>query len=276
MEKNPTTDRILARRQERVEDSLSLKEIFTLHSVALGEVTLEDRERNALIDRLSADPIAARKLRELLRFSHTHDNDVDSGEDQNLEEGVAGRWAAFQAALASGGLTAEATEVRKEARPLRQTADGRSRQAWPVAASFIVGAALMLLVSSQGARRPGKVSVSTPAANLPIVELTNDGTSLRRGAESIRLPKAADGLVVALTPKDLSDNSPFSLVVVDGDSERVLELPDLLPGPGGVFVLMLPRDLVSNGKYRLDLHESNGRRAATFVLEVAAAPDLAD
>ena len=81
----------LTRYRERLGGEISLEEIFLLHDAAEGAETLSENERVALLNRLAADPEAARRMKKLLRFLE------ESAEAE--EAGAQERWAAFRAQL---------------------------------------------------------------------------------------------------------------------------------------------------------------------------------
>lgn len=251
MAKDPMIDQILARRRERMKDPLSPDEIFTLHGAAGGELELSENERERLLERLGDDPQAAHQLLELMRFPYADEPTDASSRDQ----GISQRWAELRERLIATG------ELRQKVR----TKPDAAQRLWPLAASFLMGAVLALLAGSLRAPQP---AAPAPSINLPIIELADAGAG-NRNAVPVRVPATADGMIVTLTSTIPRGLPPFQLSIQDPTGKHVLEVPGLEPGPGGVFVLTLPRAVIRGGSYQLELRDRDGNHVSTFLLEIA-------
>ncbi len=274
MEWKATVEQILARRRDRLGPA-SLEEVFTLHDVSRDEVHLSEGDRARLLDRICADPDAARQLLSLLRFPELPTDYTGEGEEEDRVESanVGQRWQAFRDHLVAIGEVdghpgpADA-EQRTDAIPFPILS--QRPRLLSLAGSFLLGAFLVLAAG----QLKGPTSWTNPTrdddgirVNLPIVELLDDGSGIQRGSGRIRLRVSAEGLVVTLTATRLTDPGPFDLRVLDPAGKDVLHDTGLEPGPGGVFVLSLPREALGDGEYQLRL-ERGGEPVATFTLEV--------
>ncbi|MCG8462190.1 MAG: hypothetical protein MI919_38390 [Holophagales bacterium] len=291
---------LLEDRRERLGGSLSVEEVSRLHAAATGDAHLEPGERSHLLERLGADPEAARQLLALLRFGEgvrdpyaegpaVLDRPGDGEEARAADPTANESWQRFRHHLVELGelppdpapaSPAPPPEPEPIPVPARESA---ARRFLPLAASFLLGALLVLLGGPlwyspvDPGKDPGAGSVSTPIdppINLPIVELVDGGRGETRAPGVVRLPAAAGGIVLTLAPSGLHALDPgaeVALVIGPGEGAEAGVEPQrihgLEPGPGGVFVLTLPRALLADGENRLVL-ELDGVELAVFLLEL--------
>lgn len=253
---------IVAEHQERPEERPSREEMLAFRA---GELSKE--ERNRLVEYACWNPQVARELFDLLR-SPLPEDDKPPGRDPDQDR----RWRAMRERLMSEGILR--VNAASEATARRDW--DRVRRSLHLAASFTAGAALALGLSGLLSRaRPGPAPALLPA-NLPIVELvalSDAGGGQRRGLGATIVPAGADGIVLTMAVPGLpSEPAParYDLEILHG-RERILRRPGLEPGEGGVIVLLLPRDRLRDGEYRLLLRNCNGRTVATFRLELEVA-----
>lgn len=112
-----------------------------------------------------------------------------------------------------------------------------------------------------------------PEVNLPAYDLFPPG-SLRGGGEEspkVRIPEDALRFVLFLHTEKLAGFHGPCEVVVSNASREVWQGRNLRPDTYGTFNLVLPRDFLDPGKYKLDLvgHDEGGRPppVASFSLD---------
>lgn len=258
MEQKSSFAQILARHRERLGDPVSLEEVFALHDVSLGEIELSEEERSDLLERVSADPEAAKHLLNLMRFPESGNEGVEAAES------VDARWKIFRQRILTE-LEAEGDSGRS---PVDfQPSPPTRRKFWPLAASFILGVVLMHWIAPYiGLDAPTEDAPSS-WVNMPIVELVDDGSDLSREPSTVRLPALSGGLVVTLytTSRILPEAGPFQVRVSNPDNPEILLISGLEPGPGGVFVLGLPGEALTDGPHRLELLHDEKTLAVFFL-----------
>ena len=263
MEQKSSFAQILARHRERLGDPVSLEEIFALHDVALGDVDLSEEERSDLLERVSADPEAAKRLLNLMRFPE------NEREEAETVESVESSWKVFRQRMRS--------EVEAERVPgissfdLKLPPSVTRFRVWPLAASFFTGVLLMSWIAPHiGPGTPPKDTVSRSWVNMPIVELVDDGSDLSREPSTVRLSALSRGLVITLytSNRNLPESGPFNVQVSTPDDFEVQLISGLEPGPGGVFVLGLPGEILTDGPHRLELRYDD-KTLAVFFLDLA-------
>ncbi len=258
-----TIEEYLIRRQRERGDPASMEEILHLHDALEGEVEVSPEERQRLLERTSVDPEAARRLLHLLRFPDLPEGSEDPLAPDEVEE----RWSRFRDRLVSAG------KLEPVPHPATPTPSPSMRfRSWPLAASFLVGALVAWMALTLLDPIPSGPDTEDGRVNLHIVELLDDGTSpaLRRG-ELVQVPSSAEGLVVTLASSDIDQPGPFDLRVLDRSGMTLLYRQGLVPGPGGVFVLSLPREILADGTVHLRLY-LEGEQVAVFVLDMVLLP----
>ena len=272
MEWKDAVKKILSRRRQSLGDPVSLDEVLAFHSAIEGEAGLSPPEKDGLLDRIAADPRAARQLLSLLRFPESMDSESDDDNDEANGASTEQRWTTFRKRLEANGEFIDPLGEPSISQ-LAASAQSRipSRRHFPaLAASFLLGVLLTSLhelVPQPSSRGEGLW------INLPIIELLAPAHGGTRTAERVQVPASAEGLVITLAAPGLEAAGTFELILERGD-EPVLEASGLHPGPGGVFVVTVSRQSLGAGRHRLRLvRESGGTQEtmATFFLEVALA-----
>lgn len=263
MDWKATLAEIMAERRQELGERPSTDEMIALRA---GELSEEERER--LLERASWDPEVARELFDLIRFPELPDGEAAPANDLGLDQ----RWQALRARLLSEGILPGTQQPPPEASPPPERA--RNRAWFPMAASFAAGVALTFAIGElRSPSRPGSPR-ETVKINLPIVELlalSDTATDVRRGGELTVVPARIEGIVLTLSAPGLALGSgPYALEIRRGRQE-VFRSKDLVPGEGGVFVLLLPRDRLAKGAHELLLRDGSGKLVASFRLEVEVA-----
>ncbi len=253
MDWKATLDEILAERRQELGEPPSTDDL-----IALREGELSDAERTALLEHASVDPEVARELFGVLRFP---ESSADEARESD-EDGVGERWQALRERLRTEGDL-----------PVDDAAVSR-RVAWlPLAAMFLLGIGASLFIGRlRDASDPG-APIAAPRINLSIVELLPvgaDSSAPRGAAELVTVAADAGGLVLALAVPDLApspERGPYRLELTRGDG-TVSTVEGLTPGVGGVFLLDLPREDLTDGLHQLRLLAPEGGQVARFELEV--------
>lgn len=254
MDWKATLEEILAERRQQLGEAPSFDDLIALRA---GELSDDDRRR--LLEQAAVDPEVARELFDVLRFPRLS-GDEDPTPD---EDGVGERWQALRDRLvAEGDLPDAAPAVAARGRPAW----------WALAAMFLLGLAAALVVGRW--RESGASGPAVEARiNLPIVELLpvgDDDAGLRGSVEVATVAADAGGLVLTLAVPDLvpsPDRGAYVLEITRGDGTTTT-LAGLVPGIGGVFVLDVPREDLTDGVHDLRLRDADRQQVARFHLEV--------
>ena len=253
MDPQSSLGKILGRLLEREGGPVTPEELFRLHDATTGTGSLSDEERMHLLDRVATDPVAAGRLRALMRFPEASEPLADDG----LEE----RWSTFREQLPS---------VAREPAGMGRT----YIRPWLLAASFVLCGGLTFwagrFVLPAGSGDPETVQAW---ANPEIVELASvdASTSAVRSGRIVRLSAAVQALVVVLDVPNADSNEPLLLEVVDADSKTVVRSPGYLPSPAGSFSVVLPTGSLESGPYRLELLGPDGELRHLFLIELVVA-----
>lgn len=221
---------VMAERRRELGERPSMEELVALRT---GELPDEERER--LIEYASWDPDVARELFDLQRFPELAGGAAGTtgGPDQDRRW-----WQRLRAQLQEEGiLPPAAPALAPEAEP--SPARWPFRLSWlPLAAAFAAGALLALLI--------GELH-SSVQINLPVIELVaqaGDAMDVRRGGRPTVVPAGASGVVLTFAAPDLTTESgPYDLDIRRG-AQEVARSKGLVPGTGGVFVVVLPRNQI--------------------------------
>lgn len=251
MDWKATLEEILAERRQRLGERPSADDFIALRA---GELADDERER--LLEYAAVDPEVGQELFDVLRFPELSDDDPALSEDGLDEAGVDERWRALRDRLPMPLPVSVPMPVSRRYRWL------------PLAAMFLLGVGAALLFD-QG---------RDPRVNLEIVELLplseEPGTARGGDAEGVSVGANTGGLVLTLavpevvsTPGLSSSEGPYTLELTRGDGTTTT-LSGLSPGLGGVFVLDLPREDLTDGLHELRLKDADGKRVARFRLEV--------
>lgn len=254
---NPSTTlgKALAEHRERLGEPVTSEELMQLHDAALASESLSEEERIQRLDRVAADPEAARKLRVLMRFPEA------SAEEE--AEGVDERWLAFKARLSSPDARPE--EDRQEKRRSRSPTLGR-KQSFGLLAASLSALSLWLGWTLRG---PGLViepNITDIQVNIPIVEMTTSET--HRGPQRIFLSADAEAFVVVLSAPEILTRRPLDLILLDAENEVVVRRAGILPDEGSLYSAVLSRELLGPGVYDLQLHNEGREVLASFPIEV--------
>jgi hypothetical protein len=254
---------IVAEHRRALAERPSKDELIAFHAGGLSE---EDRER--VLDHASWNPEVARDLVALIRFPEPPGDAAAPASDPGLDR----RWGALRARLLAEGLLPETA-------PTEPSPDSGRVRFWArlrLVAAFAAGAALALVIGllrSLHAPAPPQAT----GINLPIVELLalSDAVGdIRRGGEVTTLPANAGGLVLTLSVPGLAPatgSEPYAIEIRSG-GEEIFRTAGLVPGEGGVFVLLLARDRLREGGHDLLLSDRSGQAVARFRLEVEFGP----
>ena len=178
------------------------------------------------------------------------------------------RWQAMRARLLSEGIL---PEIQAKSELAREPQRARARIWLRMAAAFASGVALTFAIGTL--HSPAGLGSLREAVriNLPIIELlplSKTATDVRRGGELTILPDSTDGIVLTLAAPGLAPDSGLYELEIRRGRQEVFRSKDLVPGEGGVFVLLLPRNRVEEGTHELLLRDSSGKLVASFRLEV--------
>ncbi len=262
MDWKATLAEIVSDRQRQLGERPSMEQMFALRAGELSEA-----ERDRLLERAAWDPEVARELFDLMCFP-----DLPRGgkakEAVGNDAGLDQRWQALRARLRSEGIL---PEMPSRAAPSPEPQRVRVWRWLPMAASFAAGLALAITI---GVLRPAAHPESPGQGvklNLPVVELvapSDTGPDARRGGGLTAVPPNAGGIVLTLAAPGLALSSgPYDLEIRRGRQE-VFRSHDLVPGEGGVFVLLLPRERLADGAHEIILRDASGRTVASFRLDV--------
>ena len=258
MEQKSSFAQILSRHREQLGGPVSLEDVFTLHDLTLGEIELSEEERSVLLERVSADPEAAKHLLNLMRFPNSGSEGAEAAEPLDA------RWAAFRQRIL--------TDSESEGVSRRSPVDSRPSsptgpRIWPLAASFVLGVVLMYWIVPHIGLETDTKDAPNSWVNMPIVELVDNGSGPIREPRTVRLPTLSRGLVVTLytSSRNLPESGPFEVRVSTPDNPEVQIVPGLEPGPGGVFVLGLPGETLTDGPHRLELLHDEKTLAVFFL-----------
>lgn len=263
MERKNTLREILDRHREQLGEAITLKEIFELYEASKGKAELSQEEREQLLNQVSADPEAALQLIRLMRFPVS----AASGAPEE-QGGIENRWAKFRQRLIEEGDLSQDHKLLSD-KTLASTRSRHLLPIWPLAASFLLGITLTLVISNQA---PWLSSSSNQIrtdiqVNLPVVELLQNDSQVSRGVNITELPESADAILITLTLRRSFDEAPFTLTVHNPHGSEIFQREGLLPGPGGVFVLTLPREGFTDGQHRLTLRQ-NQEPPVEFLLQI--------
>jgi hypothetical protein len=260
MDWKATLAEIAAERRHETGERPSMDEMIALRS---GELSEEARER--LLERASWDPEVARELFDLIRFPELED-EAAPAEDP----GTGQRWQALRARLLSEGIL-PGSATPPSPRLLRDLVRARL----PLAASFAAGVLLAFAIGEIRAFFGPATPPETVRINLPIIELpalSDASSDIRRGREITVVPADTQGVVLTLAAPSIAPASgPYDLEIRRGEQE-IFRSKALVPGEGGVFVLLLPRERLAAGAHELLLRDGSGRMVARFGLEVELEP----
>jgi hypothetical protein len=252
-----------AEARERLAAPPSPEEILAYH-----EGRLDPAARLAVEEGIAAFPESGRLLRDLARFPEV---EPDAGVAVPSDDEIDARWRQFQAARrrpagsAAGGRAAVAPAEDPPAPrlapitplPIRREPsriDAPRRRRWPVAlalaATLLLGLGLGYLLAPRETRPAGRVNLAL-AALAPQSEMTSRGAE----ATDLEVPAAADGVLLSIGYGG-SARPLYTLSVHDPRGRRILHRGDLAPDDSGTFLVELPRELLTPGRYRLELTAS--------------------
>ncbi len=256
MKASTTVGEILAKHRERLGEQVSIEEIFELHDAAEGTEALSNEERIEILDRVAADPEAARKLKSLLRFP----KDSPSAQDEGVEE----RWVRFKAQR----LQVRAKDLEEELPPPELPPGTFTWQ------QFAGLAAALLLCTSLGfwagksVQRDGISLNPAVQLNTFVVELSKSGL-LSRGGKQITWPSTAEGMLLAISAPEIEAPGPFDLVLLDTSGKTLIERSGLKPDRAGLCFVTVSRHLLPSGAYVVQLRNDRQQILSSFELEIS-------
>lgn len=218
-----------AEARERLGAPPSPEQILAYHEGRLGP-----DERLAVEEGLAAFPDAARLLRDLVRFP---DLEPAAGDAEPPDDEIDARWQEFRAR-------------RQPTAGARRTASSTPRAVWSwlrLAAVAVLAAGLGYAVGSWSRAPESRVNLAS-AALMPV------GSDTARGgeAEEVRLAEAAEGLVLSLYYPQ-APPAAYRLTVHRKDGDAVLERGGLAPPADDWFLVDLPPQGLTPGRYRIEL-----------------------
>lgn len=220
--------------------------------IAYVEGRLSPSEREEVEEAAALHPDVARELAELVTFL---DLQPPAGVEAPSDEEVAASWERFQPRLEElrgrylvGETSPRTTQPLAAARPPRR----RFRVAWARAAAlffFLTTAWLLAHVLLD------RNAVPDPVVNVAVAELSPLGEDVRRdgGGESVSLPRQAERLMLVLDLADPREHPAYRLTLAPAGGEPLWATDELSRFPDGTFRLLVPRGLLSRGRYRIEV-----------------------
>jgi hypothetical protein len=220
--------------------------------IAYVEGRLSPGEREEIEEAAALHPDVARALAELASFP---DVEPPPGVEAPSDEEVTASWRRFRPRLEElrGSRPAGEAEPRIARPPAAiQPPRRRFERAWAQAAAlffFLTTAGLLMYVLADRTGAP------EPVVNLAVAELSPVGEGVRRsgGGEAVSLPPEADRLVLVLALADAREYPAYRLLLEGVDGETSWTTDALRRFPDGTFRVLLPRHLLTSGRYRIEV-----------------------
>jgi hypothetical protein len=201
------------------------------------EGRLSAAEREEIEEAAAHHPEVARELAELAAFPGT---DPDAGVPPLGEDELTASWQRFRPRLAS---------LRPSSPPARR-ATVRWTLAHAAALFFFLTTLALLVALARDTFAP-----PAPLPNVAVAELSPVGEEVRRadGEPTVRLATEAQPLLVVLALAEAREFPAYRLTLTTASGESLWRTDELHRFDDGTFRLLLPRQLVAEGRYRLEL-----------------------
>lgn len=143
------------------------------------------------------------------------------------------------------------------------------RYYWPVVLS---GLAAGLLIGFLGHGLLNQSPAPPIPANGRILSLVPTGQTMRSHQPGQMAPTGKGPLVLLLNASGQVEAGRFSAILSREGDEWTLEIPDLEPGPGGLFSPVIPPGLLKPGTYRLTLRDESNQEISSYAFQIPSPP----